>query len=143
MRRLALAVSFAVLAGGLWPGAMSLAVPPPGAPNCHVFPADNVWHADISRLPVNPHSRRWLASMLAGSTLLHPDFGPSGGFPYGIPYTTVAGTHPKVRIRFTYASESDKGPYPLGPYTPIEGGQNAGGDRHAIMVARDHAVLYV
>jgi hypothetical protein len=78
----------------------------------------------------------------ASSTNLHPDFGPSGGFPYGIPYTTVAGSHTKVHLHFTYASESDKGPYPFGPDTPIEGGKNAGGDRHALMIDRDHCVLY-
>src|SRR5438132_280118 len=78
--------------------APSWAVPPPGAPACHVFPKDNVWHADISRLPVDPHSAQWLASMSASTTNLHPDFGPSGGFPYGLPYTTVSGSHPKVRI---------------------------------------------
>jgi hypothetical protein len=35
---------------------------------------------------------------------------------------------------FQYADESDQGPYPFGPDTPIEGGAQAGGDRHAIMV---------
>src|SRR5436309_12267995 len=142
MRRIGLAVALAVVATGAWPGSAGVAVPPPGAPDCRVFPRNNVWHADVSCLPVNRHSKRWLASMDASSTLLHPDFGPSGGFPYGIPYTTVAGWHPKVRVHFTYASESDKGPYPFDGNTPIEGGKNAGGDRHAIMIDRDHCVLY-
>src|SRR5215831_6521349 len=26
----------------------------PGAPNCPMFPASNIWNTDISKLPVNP-----------------------------------------------------------------------------------------
>jgi hypothetical protein len=141
MRRVgAVVAAFVGLAAWLSP-AVSRAVPP-GAPKCRIFPTNDVWHADISRLPVNKHSRAWLKSMSAGTTDLHPDFGPSGGFPYGIPYTVVGDSHPKVRVHFLYASESDKGPYPFGSDTPIEGGKNAGGDRHAIMVDRDTCVLY-
>ncbi len=109
-----------------------------------MFPADNVWNADISQLPVNAHSAQWLASMNAGSTHLHPDFGSSGdpSAPYGIPYTVVTDAHPKVSVSFQYAGESDAGPYPFGPDTPIEGGQNASGDRHAIMVDASTCTLY-
>src|SRR5947209_3966200 len=142
MRRAVVVVSLVVAATCLGPAPTTSAVPPPGAPRCHVFPADDVWHANISHLPVNRHSKRWLRSMAAGSKFLHPDFGPSGGFPYGIPYTTVSGSHRKVHVRFQYASESDRGPYPFGPRTPIEGGRGAGGDRHAIMIDRGHCVLY-
>ena len=117
---------------------------PPGAASCPVFPADNVWNADVSQLPVDAHSAQWLASMNAGSTNLHPDFGSSGdpSAPYGIPYTVVTDAHPKVSVAFQYADESDPGPYPFGPDTPIEGGQNAGGDRHAIMVDASACTLY-
>ena len=75
---------------------------------------------------------------------LHPDFGPSygDGPNYGIPVTTVTGDHPKVRVRFDYASESDKVRYPLGPDTRIEGGRNSGGDMHAIVVDRAACKLY-
>jgi hypothetical protein len=118
--------------------------PPPGAAACPVFPADNVWNADVSQLPVDPHSAQWLASMNAGSTNLHPDFGSSGdpSAPYGIPYTVVTDAHPKVGVAFQYADESDPGPYPFGPDTPIEGGQNASGDRHALMVDATTCTLY-
>ncbi len=62
----------------------------PGAPNCQMFPADNVWNTDISKLPVNKHSATWMANMDASTTNLHPDFGPDeGGYPYGIPWTVV------------------------------------------------------
>jgi len=118
------------------------AIPPPGAPSCSVFPSNNVWHADVSHLPVNAHSSAWLASMNASSTHLHPDFGPSGGFPYGIPYDVVPSSHPKVYLTFQYASESDKGPYPFDQNTKIEGGQSAGGDRHAIMIDSGTCRLY-
>jgi len=118
------------------------AIPPPGAPACRVFPSNNVWHADISKLPVNARSKAWLSSMNASSTNLHPDFGPSGGFPYGIPYDVVPSSHPKVDISFQYASESDKGPYPFDGNTKIEGGQSAGGDRHAIMIDSGTCTLY-
>jgi len=81
--------------------------------------------------------------MAAGSTYLHPDFGPDqGGYPYGIPYNVVTNAHPLVRIRFEYATESNKGPYPFGPGTRIEGGRKAGGDRHALMVNKNTCTLY-
>ena len=73
----------------------------PGAPNCPMFPANNIWNTDISKLPVDPHSAAWLRSMNSASTNLHPDFGPNpGGFPYGIPYNIVTNAHRLVRIRF-------------------------------------------
>ena len=115
----------------------------PGAPNCPMFPARNIWNTDISKLPVNPHSAAWMRSLGSASTFLHPDFGPNpGGFPYGIPYNVVTSAHPLVPVTFQYASESDKGPYPFGASTLIEGGKNAGGDRHAIMVNKSTCTLY-
>ena len=79
-------VGASTLVGPVGPAAAS--TPLPAAPNCPIFPADNVWNTDISKLPVDIHSGEWLASMDAGSTDLHPDFGPSFGaqpVPYGIP----------------------------------------------------------
>jgi hypothetical protein len=68
--------------------------------------------------------------MSSSSTYLHPDFGSNtGGYPYGIPFAVVTSRHRIVYLAFQYASESYRGPYPFGPNTPIEGGQNAGGDR--------------
>jgi hypothetical protein len=115
----------------------------PGAANCPMFPANNVWNTNISKLPVNSRSAAWMRSMDSATTLLHPDFGPNpGGYPYGIPFNVVTNSQRRVRIRFTYASESNKGPYPFGPRTRIEGGKNASGDRHAIMVNKDTCTLY-
>ncbi len=126
-------------AGRSLPSAQTL----PGT-KCAAFPADDVWNTPITGLPVDPHSRAWLSHMAAGSTYLHPDYGPGGGprTPYGIPWQITA-AHPKfVKVHFQYASESDRGPYPFSARTPIEGGQHATGDRHAIMVDPSTCVLY-
>jgi hypothetical protein len=100
--------------------------------SCPMFPADNVWNTSIRQLPVSPDSARWLAAMDAASTNLHPDYGPSGDpkRPYGIPWSIVPAHTVFTRLTFQYASESNKGPYPLTAATPIEGGS----DRHALMV---------
>ncbi|MEO8775598.1 MAG: hypothetical protein ABI468_04690 [Candidatus Nanopelagicales bacterium] len=112
--------------------------------SCPVFPADNIWHADVSRLKVSPYSARWLSHMGVSTRKLHADFGPSYGaqpVPYGIPVTIVNGG-PRVPVAFAYASESDPGPYPLSTSTKIEGGPNASGDRHAIVVDAATCTLF-
>ena len=126
------------------PTTASAGTPVPGAPNCPMFPADNVWNTPIADLPVNPQSAAWMASMDASTTNLHPDFGPSGdpSTPYGIPYTVVSPSQPEVPITFQYADQSDPGPYPFSASTPIEGGQDSTGDRHAIMVNPATCTLY-
>jgi hypothetical protein len=132
-----------VLAAALMPLPASSA--PPFAPDCPIFPADNVWHADISGLPVHPRSDDWISSMGGPTRRIHPDFGPSGEeMPYGIPFDVVDGTHPRVQVNFDsgYPDESDPGPYPFGAETRIEGGPDATGDRHALMIDRDDCVLY-
>jgi len=80
----------------------------PRLAGCPVFPADNYWNTDISRLPVHPRSRAWLSHMSTDRDL-HPDFGPSygDGPNYGIPITVVTGDHPTVPVQFRYAGESD------------------------------------
>ncbi len=111
---------------------------------CPAFPADNVWNTPITGLPVAAHSAAWLAKMAAGSTQLHPDYGPGGGdsTPYGIPWQITRNGQPLVKVRFYYASQSDPGPYPFGANTPIEGGATASGDRHALMVDPATCRLY-
>jgi len=124
--------------------ASSVVAPRPVAgTSCRVFPADNWWHADVSHLPVHARSGAWLAHMSTGVDL-HPDFGPSfgDGPNYGIPVTVVDGSHPRVRVRFDYASESDRVRYPLGADTRIEGGRNSDGDRHAIIVNKSSCRLF-
>ena len=60
---------------------------------------------------------------------MHPDFG-SGhydGEPIGIPITVVPGTQPPVPVSFTYADQSDPGPYPIPPDAKVEGGRTSTG----------------
>ena len=110
---------------------------------CPAFPADNVWNTPVTGLPVDSRSAAWLAHMAAGSTFLHPDYGPGGGAsPYGIPWQVTAAHPAFVQVRFHYASESDRGPYPFSARTPIEGGPKRRGDRHALMVDPATCVLY-
>jgi hypothetical protein len=114
-------------------------LPSSEAPPCAVLPADNIWNRDISALPVHAMSATWMASI--GSTApLHPDFGagPYQGRTIGIPYVVIGSTQPPVSISFTYADESDPGPYPIPPLVPVEGGgvrPSAGkGDAHVLLV---------
>ena len=51
-------------------------------------------------------------------------------------------SQPLVPITFQYADQSDPGPYPFSATTPIEGGQDSTGDRHAIMVNPATCTLY-
>jgi hypothetical protein len=125
------------------PSPVASAHPLPQAPACPDLPADNIWHADVSLLPVHPRSAAYIASMGLDRTV-HPDFG-SGtwdGGPIGIPFTTVASGQPRVPVRFGYDDESDPGPYPIPPGAPIEGGPSSDGDRHVVVVDRDACVLY-
>ncbi|CAK4836411.1 unnamed protein product [Aphanomyces euteiches] len=108
-----------------------------------VFPANNPWNTDISKLPIHPISSDYIGS-IGLATGLHADFGTVwNGAPIGIPYTIVNKEQPKVKIQFTdYGDESDPGPYPIPLNAPIEGGPNGDGDRHVIVVDRDNQLLY-
>ncbi len=102
----------------------------------HGVPGEQRLEHQHQQVPVNKRSAEWVKN-IGRSDLLHPDFGPSFGaqsVPYGIPITVVSGSHPKVHVKFAYSSESDHVRYPLGKDTKIEGGKNASGDRHAIVV---------
>ncbi len=108
-----------------------------------VLPADNPWNQDISRAPVDPDSATLIASIGADKGL-HPDFGTTcRGAPLGIPYVVIdSATTPDAAVTFQYNEESDPGPYPLPPDAPVEGGAQAGGDRHVIVVDRAKWRLY-
>jgi hypothetical protein len=115
----------------------------PGARACPVFPKSNHWNRRVDRLPVHPNSEALVRSIGADETM-HADFG-SGlyqGGPIGIPYVTVAKSQPRVPVSFDYASESYRGPYPIPPQVPIEGGRGSDGDRHVIVVDRGRCRLY-
>ena len=117
--------------------AASTAVTLPGAPNCAVFPATNVWNERVDTLPVESDSTTLVAS-IGLNAYLHPDFSSIGGGDYGIPYNVVGSGTKKHRVKFTYAGESDPGPYPIPRHPLIEGGS----DRHLLVVDRDACKLY-
>jgi hypothetical protein len=127
-----------------------------------LFPPDNWWNADITNAPVDPNSAAFIQH-IGASRGMHPDFGGDSGDPeypiYGIPYSTVPGTQPLVPVTFVeYGDESDAGapgrpagyPIPEEAKTEakwIESGlpgnaANAEGDRHMLIVDRDHRILY-
>ena len=106
---------------------------------CPMFPADNHWNQRVDRLPVHARSDAIVRSIGVDGGV-HPDFG-SGlyeGKPIGIPYTVVPRNQRRSSVRFEYADESDRGPYPIPANPPIEGG----GDRHILMVQRGTCRLY-
>ena len=111
--------------------------------DCPMFPATSHWHASVKGLPVLANSSRLVATVGA-SAGVKADFG-SGlwdGGPIGIPYVVVPGTQPKVRVTFDYDDESDPGPYPVPANPPIEGGPQADGDRHVLVVDKGACRLY-
>jgi hypothetical protein len=107
--------------------------------HCPTFPANNPWNQRVDSLAVAANSSQLIASIGLG-TSVHPDFG-SGlwdGAPIGIPFDVVTKATPRSRVSFLYASESDKGPYPIPKSVHVEGGS----DRHAILVDRGACRLY-
>jgi hypothetical protein len=140
MRRLlALGAAVAVAAGVASAHALRL----PGAPKCPIFPATNAWNERVDALPVAANSAQMIQS-IGLSTGLHPDFG-SGlydGQPIGIPFDVVSKQTKRYRLKFGYADESDKGPYPIPSSVHIEGGRASTGDRHALLIDKDACKLY-
>jgi hypothetical protein len=125
------------------PAASADALRLPAAPRCHVFPASNPWNQRVDQLPAAADSDAIIGSIGPQRTL-HPDFGSGlwNGGPIGIPITIATRRTPRSRVAFEYAAESDKGPYPIPRGVKIEGGRNADGDRHAVIVDRDRCRLY-
>lgn len=110
---------------------------------CALFPADSHWYATVADLPVHPSSEDWVAAIGVDATV-HPDFG-SGTFeggPIGIPITLVDDRVPDVAVTFDFADESDPGPYPIPEDVLIEGGPDADGDRHVLLVDTDACTLH-
>jgi hypothetical protein len=107
-----------------------------------LLPDDSPWHRDISKDPVDPNSSRILARIGMDAPLRN-DFGTEWeGAPMGMPYVVVSKDQRKVPVTFTYADESDPGPYPIPPDAPIEGGPKGTGDRHIIVLDRDTGTLW-
>src|SRR5450432_823734 len=111
--------------------------------NCPVLPADNIWNTPVDQLLVSASSSAWIAT-IGATTTVHADFGSGlyNGAPIGIPYITVPGTQVKYPASFTYASESEPGPYAIPLNVPIEGGSQSTGDRHALSIDTGNCILY-
>jgi hypothetical protein len=109
-----------------------------------VLPADNIWNRNIAALPTHTLSNAYMNSIGLGENV-HADFG-SGewdGGPIGIPFVHVPGSQPFVPIVFTaYGNQSDPGPYPVPTNAPIEGGPDADGDRHVLVINQGNCTLY-
>lgn len=111
-----------------------------GCPN---LPTGDIWHADVSQLPAHARSTQYVAAIGAQRSV-KADFGAGqwDGGPIGIPITYVDSDQRRVQVTFDYASESDKGPYPIPADALVEGGPNSDGDRHVLVVDKSSCKLY-
>jgi hypothetical protein len=124
-----------------------------------LLPTDNWWNAEVTGAPVDPGSAAFIDFIAAAP--LHPDFGGDSNEAsapiFGMPYIVVSGDQPLVPVIFDTDDESDAGapgrpgyPIPEEAKTEekwIEGGLPGGdvaadGDRHMLIVDRDHRFLY-
>jgi hypothetical protein len=135
LRGLAILVACTFAAGT---SAASTPKPPtlPGARNCAIFPATNVWNKRVDTLPAAANSQAMIDAIGADSSV-HPDFGSYLG--YGIPYNVVSSktAHPS-KVTFDYADESDRVSYPM----PAHPNQEASGDGHILVVDSSTCKLY-
>jgi hypothetical protein len=77
-----------------------------------VFPPDNPWNQDISKLPVHRDSERIVASIGADKSL---------GYNLDMGFVIVPPDQPKVPVKINlYPAESDPGPFPVPDNAPIE-----------------------
>lgn len=111
-----------------------------------VFPPDNPWNEDISKLPLLKNSEAMIATI-----------GPQKKLAYNLDmnFVLVPGDQERVEAKMLgYAGESDKGPYPIPDNAPIEGWPLDGRtlaaaqsgtedtDRHMIVVDPVNRMLY-
>jgi hypothetical protein len=112
---------------------MLAAAPVPAAPHCRLPPRGFTLERRVDRLPVAPDSNA-IVDAIGADAPAHPDFGPG----FGIPYDVVSRRTRRVRVRFTYADESDRVRYPIPRHVDVEGGS----DRHALLLDRSSCRLY-
>jgi len=111
-----------------------------------VFPPDNPWNEDVSRLPVHPNSLKMIAGIGADKRL---------AYNLDMSFILVPPDQKRVPVRITaYPAESDPGPYPVPDSAPIEDWPADGrqlaerqraketGDRHVIVVDPVNRMLY-
>jgi len=110
-----------------------------------VFPKDNPWNEDISKLPVHTDSDR-IVRNVGADTNIHVDVSEN--------FILIPPDQPKVDVKITtYKDVSDKGPFPMPDNAPIQGWgienetlehiQRVGdGDRHVLLVDPHNQKLY-
>jgi hypothetical protein len=77
-----------------------------------VFPPDNPWNQDISKLPVHKDSALMIASIGADKSL---------GYNLDMGFVIVPPDQKRIPVKITeYPAESDPGPFPLPDNAPIE-----------------------
>ena len=113
--------------------------------NLQVFPPDSPWNEDISKRPLHPNSKNIVASVGLDKPL---------AFNSDMSFILVPPNTKRVDVKLTdYASESDKGPYPVPDNAPIEDWPTNGialdtiqregrGDRHLLVVDPVNRMLY-
>ena len=117
---------------------------PPGSlsPRSRSLPDQRAWNQDISGAPVARRSEAIIGFIDShGGDHLHPDFGSPRA--YGFPYAVVGRRQPRLPIHYTaYGGESDRGPFPIPGWAPVEGGRRSNDDRHVLVVDRSRCRLY-
>jgi hypothetical protein len=111
-----------------------------------VYPPDNPWNEDISRLPVLPNSKKMIATI-----------GTTRSLAYNLDMSFVLVPPNQKRVPLTiklYPDESDKGPFPIPDNAPVEdwpldgrtlaAAQQASDDRdrHVLVVDPVNRMLY-
>src|SRR6516225_11335273 len=77
-----------------------------------VFPPDNPWNEDISKLPVRPNSKAMIAGIGADKKL---------AYNLDMSFIIVPPRQKKVDVKIVgYSGKSDPGPYPVPNNAPIE-----------------------
>lgn len=108
----------------------------PGIGNCPIYPRNNVFHADISRLPVREGSASTIAAVGADLPLGVGFYsavwqGSRGGVPVNVVDSTT--TEPVDVIGDTYSYLSDLEDHPIPPNPKIEGHPGIAWDKHMIV----------
>ena len=106
-----------------------------------VLPASDPWNQPVDTAQLDPNSDLIL-NTIGGGTSLHPDWGPTWGFPYAV----IPDNTQRYTIPFMYQSESDPGPYPVPACPAIEGASTpcgpGGGDSHLLVITQNEWKLY-
>jgi hypothetical protein len=122
-----------------------------------MFAGSSEWSRPVQGLPKHALSDAWIINV-GPSKSIWPAFGSVyDGAPNAFLFGYVAGSVPKRGVSFVFPGESDYAylpdvvspsfpatwGYPLLPQVPIEGGNcDNVGDRHALLLDREHCVLY-